>query len=78
MKIETPCVNICKLDERGICIGCFRSLQEIAAWSRMSEAERFSIMTNLAARTNFGAPGACSARTQIHELAEQALGAPSN
>src|SRR6185312_12635869 len=44
----------------------------------MSEAERFSIMTNLAARTNFGAPGACSARTQIHELAEQALGAPSN
>jgi predicted Fe-S protein YdhL (DUF1289 family) len=48
MKIETPCVNICKLDERGICIGCLRSVQQIAAWSRMSDSERFAIMAALA------------------------------
>jgi uncharacterized protein len=50
MKIDSPCVNLCKLDDRGICLGCFRSVQEIASWSRMSEAERFSIMAALAAR----------------------------
>jgi predicted Fe-S protein YdhL (DUF1289 family) len=48
MKIETPCVNICKLDERGICIGCLRSVQQIAAWSRMSDTERLAIMAVLA------------------------------
>jgi len=56
MKIETPCVNICKLDERGICIGCFRSLQEIAAWSRMSEAERRLIMAGLVGTPCYGVP----------------------
>lgn len=50
MKIETPCVNICKLDGRGICTGCLRSVQEIAAWSRMSEVERSLIMADLSGR----------------------------
>ncbi|MEM9590798.1 MAG: DUF1289 domain-containing protein, partial [Pseudomonadota bacterium] len=31
--METPCVNICMLDETsGLCIGCGRSGEEIADW----------------------------------------------
>ena len=35
--IETPCVDVCEVDEAtGLCIGCRRSLAEIAAWGAMS------------------------------------------
>jgi hypothetical protein len=39
---SSPCLNICSLDERGICRGCFRSLAEIAEWTRMSAAEQWT------------------------------------
>ncbi|HEY1427522.1 MAG TPA: DUF1289 domain-containing protein [Caulobacteraceae bacterium] len=49
--IETPCVNICVVDgESGLCLGCHRTLAEVAAWTRFSDAERSEIMAALAAR----------------------------
>ena len=49
--METPCVNICALDPAsGHCSGCGRSLDEIAHWSNLSEAERGRIMAELPAR----------------------------
>ena len=35
---------------RGVCIGCCRTLDEIARWSGMSEAERTTIMEGLSMR----------------------------
>jgi hypothetical protein len=32
-EVKSPCRNICQLDEKGKCIGCFRYLDEIANWS---------------------------------------------
>jgi predicted Fe-S protein YdhL (DUF1289 family) len=40
----SPCINICKLDERGYCSGCLRSLAEIACWSSMSTTERCQVL----------------------------------
>jgi len=49
--LETPCVNICLLDEAsGTCVGCGRTLAEIAQWATMSDAERRAVMATLAAR----------------------------
>jgi hypothetical protein len=49
--LETPCVNICLLNEEtGHCVGCGRTIEEIARWSAMSNAERRSIMAALPAR----------------------------
>jgi predicted Fe-S protein YdhL (DUF1289 family) len=49
--LETPCVNICLLDEAsGTCVGCGRTLAEIAQWATMSDAERRAVMAALAAR----------------------------
>jgi uncharacterized protein len=49
--LETPCVNICLLDqETGTCIACGRTLPEIARWAAMSDAERRAIMAALPAR----------------------------
>lgn len=47
----TPCVNICVVHrEAGICVGCYRTPDEIAAWGGMTNAERAEIMDGLAAR----------------------------
>lgn len=49
--METPCVKICTLDARsGLCLGCGRTIEEIARWSGMSDAERGRIMGELPAR----------------------------
>jgi hypothetical protein len=50
--IETPCVRLCMLHpETGLCVGCARSGAEIAAWSRMTPAERRVVMDALPDRT---------------------------
>ena len=49
--IATPCVKICVVDgESGLCLGCCRTLPEVAGWARFSDAERAEIMAALAAR----------------------------
>jgi hypothetical protein len=49
--IETPCVKVCTLDARiGLCLGCGRTLDEIARWASMSASERAQVMRELPAR----------------------------
>lgn len=50
-EIESPCVRVCVVHpaER-ICVGCYRSIDEIAGWSRMSPEDRRRIMAELPAR----------------------------
>jgi uncharacterized protein len=46
--IATPCVKVCAVDGRsGFCLGCRRTLPEIAGWARLSDEERAAIMTDL-------------------------------
>ena len=49
--IETPCVKICTLDARmGLCLGCGRTVDEIARWTTMSLSERSQVMRELSSR----------------------------
>ena len=49
--VVTPCIKVCMVDgASGLCLGCFRTLQEIAAWSRFSDEERAGLMTELPTR----------------------------
>ncbi len=49
--VPSPCVSICELDERcGSCKGCYRTLQEIAAWSALSDADKLVIWARIEAR----------------------------
>ena len=46
--MESPCVNICKLDKAGrTCTGCGSTTEEIARWRGMSKAQRQAIMERL-------------------------------
>lgn len=48
---QSPCVNICVMHKRaGLCVGCHRSLDEIAAWGALSPEARRRIMADLPAR----------------------------
>ncbi|MDX1380325.1 MAG: DUF1289 domain-containing protein [Xanthomonadales bacterium] len=46
----TPCIGVCRLDAENVCVGCGRTLAEIARWSQMSRAEQRRVMAELAAR----------------------------
>jgi len=43
----SPCIGICRLDERGYCIGCLRTGDEIARWRGMEEQERLRYMRDV-------------------------------
>ena len=46
--VETPCLGICLIDPAdGLCVGCARSLDEVARWSAMTDEERRAIMAVL-------------------------------
>ena len=55
---DSPCIGICNLDDRGLCEGCHRTGQEIAAWSVLDDATRLHLMdVVLPARAPGGAGG---------------------
>ena len=64
--IETPCNRVCVVHPSlALCIGCGRSLDEIARWIALSETERTAIMAQLPARLaalNGAKDGTVSAR----------------
>ena len=42
----TPCINICQLNN-GKCLGCGRTLEEIAQWSAYNDQQRKVVMERL-------------------------------
>ena len=49
--MKSPCIKVCQMDpQRGVCIGCCRTLDEIARWGGMDAREQESIMAELQAR----------------------------
>jgi predicted Fe-S protein YdhL (DUF1289 family) len=49
--IETPCTHVCVVHPTlKLCIGCGRSLDEIARWIDFDDAERARIMAELPPR----------------------------
>lgn len=50
-KISTPCLKVCAVSgQNGLCIGCGRTLKEIASWGSLDETRRLEIMAELPAR----------------------------
>jgi uncharacterized protein len=51
MPIQTPCNKVCTIDPAsGLCAGCGRSLDEIARWTALTDAERARVMAVLPQR----------------------------
>jgi predicted Fe-S protein YdhL (DUF1289 family) len=55
--IATPCIKVCVVDgESGLCMGCYRTLAEVASWSAIDDETRRRIMADLPGRRARVAP----------------------
>jgi predicted Fe-S protein YdhL (DUF1289 family) len=49
--VKSPCVNVCVMDEdSGYCLGCKRTLDEIAGWGAAPDSERLKVIARLQER----------------------------
>lgn len=44
MKIQSPCIRNCCLNEQDVCLGCYRHINEITGWNQASEERKKSIL----------------------------------
>jgi predicted Fe-S protein YdhL (DUF1289 family) len=49
--VPSPCIDVCRLNAQGLCVGCRRTLQEISEWPHASDARRLEILRELNTRT---------------------------
>lgn len=55
--IASPCNKVCVMNEAtGLCRGCYRTLDEIARWGEMNDAERREVIEKLAERVARSGP----------------------
>ena len=44
LEVESPCISVCQIDElSGLCIGCYRTIEEIQGWWDLDDAQKQSI-----------------------------------
>ena len=49
--VASPCISVCRIDPvTGLCVGCARTLEEIAAWSTLDDAARRNVWSAIATR----------------------------
>ena len=62
IRLESPCTKVCVVHPtQSLCIGCGRSLDEIARWVEFDAAARARIMAELPARLKTLAAAAAAA-----------------
>ena len=53
--VISPCVNICRM-EAGLCVGCLRTIDEIAGWAMAGDDDKRLILAAVAQRRTLSAP----------------------
>jgi predicted Fe-S protein YdhL (DUF1289 family) len=49
--VPSPCVSVCRMDAAsGLCEGCLRTLDEIAAWGGLAEPDRRAVWARIEQR----------------------------
>ncbi|WP_074497912.1 MULTISPECIES: DUF1289 domain-containing protein [Thalassotalea] len=56
MKIDSktlsPCIRNCCLDNKDVCIGCGRHVDEIVGWRNFSDAQKYQILDRCVERVH--------------------------
>jgi predicted Fe-S protein YdhL (DUF1289 family) len=53
--VPSPCISVCRMSaDTGLCEGCFRTLEEIAAWGMQGDGERRAVWQLLVDRAKGG------------------------
>ncbi|MFZ4757906.1 MAG: DUF1289 domain-containing protein [Burkholderiaceae bacterium] len=54
--VRSPCISVCRIDaDTGLCEGCSRTLDEIADWGTMPDAERLAVWARIVRRRDAAA-----------------------
>lgn len=48
--VKSPCVAVCALDENDVCIGCYRTGQEITDWGEMDNEKKREVLQKVSER----------------------------
>ena len=49
--VASPCINVCAMNpQTGLCAGCYRTIDEIAAWARLDDPRRLEVLAAVARR----------------------------
>ena len=49
--VTSPCISVCRMDdETGLCVGCLRTIDEIAAWGALDDDARRDVWLEIARR----------------------------
>ncbi|MGB1158647.1 MAG: DUF1289 domain-containing protein [Porticoccaceae bacterium] len=56
--VKSPCISLCRLNDNGICEGCYRTAEEIKHWSYLDNQQRSQVLSNCTVRAaELDAPG---------------------
>jgi hypothetical protein len=47
---NSPCISVCTLGPNGWCLGCYRTIDEIAGWLRLDAAGQWAVLRACEAR----------------------------
>jgi len=51
--VPSPCISVCRMNvASGLCEGCFRTLDEIAAWSGMDDEGKLHVWKRIELRVS--------------------------
>lgn len=54
VSINSPCINICVINaDNGFCSGCYRTIDEITHWPKLTPHQKIEVLNELADRRAF-------------------------
>jgi len=63
-RTRSPCISVCRIDpDDGRCVGCQRTIDEIASWGAMTPEQRVEVWRLIAERREAKAAEARTAKT---------------
>ena len=54
LPVKSPCIEVCSLNDRDVCIGCYRTANEIIEWFTASDQRKREILTAVVERCAAG------------------------
>ena len=48
--VKSPCIEVCSLNDQDVCIGCYRTANEIIEWFSASDERKRAILSAISER----------------------------
>ena len=52
LPVKSPCIEVCSLNDNDVCIGCYRTANEIIEWFSANDQRKREILAAVSERGN--------------------------